>query len=247
MKTLFSACFCHIPHTNAFTASEDSTQHITLHITGHHQRSKHGSWKSFLEMTIFSSEKCVSWPEEDDSPAFQLQLQGMCCISVIGNSGNMGAFSSKYWHVWLSAIRSVPDWPAYFFSKHISCLWEKPEYLEKTKHGRLCRLWHFWLKTSPEAQDETLHRTLLYTSLVLINAGNTAAERLFWRWRAVVWLDVAAVFVIQRNRSRPSFNVLTWRIGALTCWCLDHIRMDTKHEIIHTHTHTHTEISCYCL
>ena len=48
----------------------------------------------------------------------------------------------------------------YFFSKHISCLLEKPEHLEKTKHGRLCRLWQFWLKTPPEANKETLHRTL---------------------------------------------------------------------------------------
>ena len=29
---------------------------------------------------------------EDNSPPFQPQQQGMCCISVLGHSGNMGAF-----------------------------------------------------------------------------------------------------------------------------------------------------------
>ena len=132
----------------------------------------------------------------------------------------MGAFSSKYWHVWLSAIRSVPHWPAYFFPKHISCMWEKPEYLEKTKHGRLCRLWQFWLKTSPEPQNETVHRTLLYTSLVLTNAGNTAAERLFWRWRAVVWLDITATLHIPDSCCLwPS--LAGWSFPSLCsgCWC----------------------------
>ena len=57
----------------------------------------------------------------------------------------------------------------------------------------------------------------------------------FWRWSAVVWLDVSAVFILQRSGRRLTFKV--WASP-----CLDLISPQTKHTHTHTHTHTHIHL-----